>query len=85
MLQIRDATALIAFIAKLEKEVKAGGKWTELSASDNLETYRKYVFQCTFRLVRGLSSLVIIKEFKILLFLYAIINIDHVSKLSWQC
>ncbi|KAL3884061.1 hypothetical protein ACJMK2_030284 [Sinanodonta woodiana] len=38
---IRDAVALISFLAKLEKEVKQGVSWTELSAAEDLETYRR--------------------------------------------
>lgn len=38
---VRDATALITFLAKLEKEVKAGKKWTELSASNDLDAHRR--------------------------------------------
>lgn len=37
---VRDAVALISFIARLEKEVKAGVRWTELSAADELTKYR---------------------------------------------
>ncbi|XP_061176381.1 xaa-Pro aminopeptidase ApepP-like [Saccostrea echinata] len=37
---IRDAVALISFIAKLEKEVKEGKKWTELSAAEDLAKFR---------------------------------------------
>ncbi|XP_062613274.1 LOW QUALITY PROTEIN: xaa-Pro aminopeptidase 1-like [Saccostrea cucullata] len=37
---VRDAAALISFIAKLEKEVKAGRKWTELSAAEDLAKFR---------------------------------------------
>ncbi|XP_052277351.1 xaa-Pro aminopeptidase 1-like isoform X7 [Dreissena polymorpha] len=37
---IRDAVALISFLEKLEREVKAGQPWTELSAANDLKTYR---------------------------------------------
>lgn len=38
---IRDAAALITFLAKLDKGVKAGEKWTELSAAQELEEHRR--------------------------------------------
>ncbi|KAJ8315801.1 hypothetical protein KUTeg_007951 [Tegillarca granosa] len=38
---IRDAIAFIKFIAKLEKEVQAGKRWTEISAADELKKYRR--------------------------------------------
>ncbi|KAK3597295.1 hypothetical protein CHS0354_010927 [Potamilus streckersoni] len=38
---VRDAVALISFLAKLEKEVKEGKLWTELSAAEELEKYRR--------------------------------------------
>ncbi|XP_061176383.1 xaa-Pro aminopeptidase 1-like isoform X2 [Saccostrea echinata] len=37
----RDAVALITFMTKLEKEVKAGKRWTEVSAARDLKTYRE--------------------------------------------
>ncbi|KAL4232855.1 Xaa-Pro aminopeptidase 1 [Mactra antiquata] len=38
---IRDAVALITFLTKLEKEVKEGKKWTELSAAQDLDQHRR--------------------------------------------
>ncbi|XP_060590644.1 xaa-Pro aminopeptidase 2-like [Ruditapes philippinarum] len=40
---IRDAVALITFLEKLETDVKAGKKCTELSAADDLKQLRLYV------------------------------------------
>ncbi|KAJ8315804.1 hypothetical protein KUTeg_007954 [Tegillarca granosa] len=37
---IRDAVALITFVAKLEKEVKEGKRWTEVSAAEELKKHR---------------------------------------------
>lgn len=37
---VKDAVALISFLARLEKEVKAGLRWTELSAAEELRKYR---------------------------------------------
>ncbi|XP_078337368.1 xaa-Pro aminopeptidase 1-like [Crassostrea virginica] len=37
---VRDAVALITFMAKLEKEVKEGKHWTELSAAEDLAKHR---------------------------------------------
>ncbi|XP_033740983.1 xaa-Pro aminopeptidase 1-like isoform X3 [Pecten maximus] len=37
---IRDAVALIKFLAKLEKEVKEGKRWTEVGAAANLKQHR---------------------------------------------
>lgn len=38
---IRDGVALITFIAFLEKEVQQGKYWTEVTASTELESYRR--------------------------------------------
>ncbi|KAL5011137.1 hypothetical protein ScPMuIL_013442 [Solemya velum] len=38
---IRDAVALISFLAKLEKEVKAGVRWTEVTAAQELKKFRE--------------------------------------------
>ncbi|ESO89364.1 hypothetical protein LOTGIDRAFT_177452 [Lottia gigantea] len=38
--EIRDAVALIKFMAKLEREVKEGKHWTEVSAAVDLKKYR---------------------------------------------
>ncbi|XP_062613276.1 xaa-Pro aminopeptidase 1-like isoform X2 [Saccostrea cucullata] len=37
----RDAEALITFMTKLEKEVKEGKRWTEVSAAQDLKTHRE--------------------------------------------
>ncbi|XP_074650755.1 xaa-Pro aminopeptidase 1-like [Tubulanus polymorphus] len=38
---VKDAIALIQFLTKLEREVKEGKYWTELSAANVLEKYRR--------------------------------------------
>ena len=40
-LQKRDSVAVIEFLTKLEKEIKEGKHWTEISASDDLVKYRR--------------------------------------------
>ena len=39
--QKEDSAALIRFLAFMEKEVKAGNEWNEITASDKLEEYRE--------------------------------------------
>ncbi|XP_045197728.2 xaa-Pro aminopeptidase 1-like [Mercenaria mercenaria] len=56
---IRDAAALISFLEKLEKEVKAGKVWTELSAAKDLERYRtkqKYNRGLSFKSISGFGA-----------------------------
>lgn len=53
---IRDSVALIDFIQKLEKEVKDGRRWTEMSAAAELEKVRrrqKYNRGLSFRTISG--------------------------------
>ncbi|XP_050392395.1 xaa-Pro aminopeptidase 1 [Patella vulgata] len=56
---IRDAVALINFMTKLEKEVKEGKKWTEVSAAADLKTYRfdqEYNRGLSFNSISGVGS-----------------------------
>lgn len=57
--QIRDAVALITFLSMLEKEVKAGKRWTELTAAMKLDAYRrkqKYNKGLSFRTISAFGS-----------------------------
>jgi hypothetical protein len=39
--QLRDAVAFVAFMSRLEREVKYGIKWTEMTAAKELLRYRR--------------------------------------------
>ncbi|XP_064603094.1 xaa-Pro aminopeptidase 1-like isoform X2 [Liolophura sinensis] len=56
---IRDAVALISFMQRLEKEVKEGKPWTEVSAAMELKKYREkqdYMKGLSFPSISGFGS-----------------------------